>query len=169
MLVQEHPSGKLSDYVLDLLSPGERQHLERHLASCARCRQALREERTLLRDVRQTLDAASIPSSTRLNQLMPPVPKATRRRHFEIALRPALAFSVVVALFVLSLQIYMPGTNDAIPPPTATYLAATATSTPTTTVESRTQTEAPNRVTHSAAQSLTYGTPLAALYSSAHN
>ncbi len=170
MLVQEHPSKNLSDYVLDLLSPSERQRVERHLASCDRCRRALREERNLLRNVRQTLHLASSPSTTQLNQLMPPVPEASRRRRFGTVLRPALAASVVVALFVLSLQFYMPGTNGAVPAPTATHLAATATSTPTTTVESHAQSEAPNRLTSSsAAQSLAYRTPLAALYNSAHN
>lgn len=170
MLAQKHPSHKLSDYVLDLLSPAERQRVENHLARCTDCRRALNEERGLLRDVRQTIQIASGPSPARLSQLMPAPPTAARRHHFVTLLRPALAFSVVVALFVLSLQIYMPSTNGAALPPTATSLAATVTSTPTSTAEAGAEVgTALQDAGFSATQSPANRTPLAALYNSAHN
>lgn len=169
MLAHEHPSNQLSDYVLNLLSPAERRRVERHLASCDRCRNALQAERNLMRDVQKTLQIASRPSPARLGQLMPP-PAVTRRRRFEAMLRPALAFSVVVVLFVLSLQIYPPGTSNVAPPATATSLAATATSTPTSTTESTVQTEISYRIAQqSEAQLAARRTPLAALYSSVQN
>lgn len=101
---------------------------------------------------------------------MPAPPTAARRQRFETLLRPALAFSVVVALFALSLQIYLPGTNGVALPPTATSLAATVTSTPTSTAKAGAETGTTLQdADFAATQSPANRTPLAALYNSAHN
>lgn len=170
MLAQEHPSNKLSDYVLGLLSPAERQRIDRHLARCARCRQALKQERSMTREVRQTLHAATRPSPEQLTRLLPPASSVQRRRRFEAMLRPALAFSIVLVLFALSMQIDTPGARSSAPAPTATVVAATATNTPTSTTEAHAMRPAPVLLDEQPAwQSPPTGTPVAALFSFAHN
>lgn len=170
MLAQEHPSNQLSDYVLDLLSPAERQRIDRHLARCARCRRELKQERSITQEVRQTLHVATRPSQPQLTKLMPPTPLVQRRKRFEPMLRPALAFSVVLVLFAMCLQIYKPSTRSIAPAHTATVIAATATYTPTSTTEfSAAQQKRVHADDQPASQSPPIGTPMAALFSFAHN
>ena len=171
MLAQQHPSAQLSDYVLDLLAPDERRRVDDHLERCTRCREIVQRERALARDVRNTLIAAGRPQPARLWQLMPPAAAAQRRNRFESILRPALALSLLLVLFVSSLQLYASGSNGMLNTATATTLAATATTTPTTTAEPLTgATDSAEHVEVRAIPSARpVGTPVAAFFIMAHN
>lgn len=167
MWAHEHPTIEISDYILDLLSPVERERLERHFARCADCRLALSQERALIRDVRQTVLAASRPSPARLRQLMSPPPTEQRRKRFEVVLRPVLVFSILLVLFAASLHQYAPNVHGVVPP-TATTLAATATTTPTSTVSS----DSDRAVVGGDDEQLVFelaGTPVAGIYTDAHH
>ena len=171
MLAQQHPSGQLSDYVLDLLAPDERRRVDRHLERCAGCREAVRQERAIAHDVRSTLIKATRPQPARLAQLMPPVPAVRRRNRYGLFLRPALALSILLFLFVASLHLYSPGSNGMSNSATATTLAATATTTPTTTAEPHDDaTDSANFVEVRALRSAqAIGTPVAAILMMAQN
>jgi anti-sigma factor RsiW len=144
MLASEHPLNELSDYVLDLLAPEDRRRVASHVQRCEECREALRRERQLIHEVRDSLHVATRPAALRLGQLMPAPTAIGRRTRFEAMMRPALALSILLVLFLGSLQLYRPGSFGASTVATPTTLAATATVTPTGTFEPVRQETAPS-------------------------
>jgi len=170
MVAHEHPVRLLSDYVLNLLAPGERRHVERHLQRCAHCRKLVQQERAMLNDVRQTLRLATQPPVARLSQLMPPPPRSHRHKRLEVLLRPAFAFGILLLLFVGGLHLYGPDPASVPVSVTSTSLAATATLTPTSTVEpmqNDTVLLPEKNFVQSPARPA--GTPVVALFAIAHN
>lgn len=169
MVTEDHPLTKLTDYSLDLLQSDDRKAIARHLQQCPECRRIAQADQALALDIRSTLIGATRPSPTRLRQLAPSS-HAVRRQGLATLRRPALAFTIVLLLFVVGLNVY--GGTSAIVPPhhTATSVAATATLTPTSTVApldeavSRTEEQigpdSPVRLS---------GTPVAALFAIVHN
>jgi anti-sigma factor RsiW len=136
MLIQQHPSSLLSDYVLDLLSLSERRKVEQHLAFCPRCRAAVQEERALVRDVRATLVNAADAAPTRLRQLMPEPPQRRTVALEQLFWRPVAAMALVLVLFIGLTQWNQPGAGAPFVQPSATTMASTVTHTPTATVTS---------------------------------
>lgn len=70
----QHFSTQISDYLLDLLPPPERQALESHLIDCPHCRQVVLSQQQLVQTIRGTLAVATRPGPGRIAQLMPPPP-----------------------------------------------------------------------------------------------
>jgi len=140
-MIGEH--GKRSqiviDYVLGLLPAEAEREVEKHLATCERCRDAVGRERVVAAEVRQTIAAATRPDAGRLQQLMPAAPG--RRRHFpllkQMIWRPAVALALLLVLFLGVLQsdlfLGQPGSDAILSSPSATTLVATATTSPTAT------------------------------------
>lgn len=169
MLIQQHPSSLLSDYVLDLLSLSERRQVEQHLAACPRCRAAVQEERALVHDVRATLLRAGDAAPARLRQLMPEPPRRRTMALQYVFWRPIAAMALVLVLVVGLTQWNQPGAGAPFAQPSATTMAATMTHTPEaytptatgTTISAR-ATVAPDSSTADALHQPA-GTPLSAL------
>lgn len=164
MWTQDHPRAQLSDYVLELLPTDERQRVDRHLQHCTACQKIVLEERALASEARKALLAVAQPSPLRLRQLAPQPPSG-RQRSLQTFLRPALAYSLVLLLFVAGLQLYESSAAER----TATSIAATATYTPTSTLAPAAD-DAPTVKQHEGVRSPLQpaGTPVA-LLSFAHN
>lgn len=73
-------SSEISDYVLDLLSSGERDRVALHISRCSRCEQAAYAEARTVREIRLTIREVAQPAESRLRQLMPPIPDQGRLR-----------------------------------------------------------------------------------------
>ena len=67
----------LSDYVLGILPPHQKRELEQHISTCKECREALLVERSIVREVQQTVQAVPMPTARELMALMPEIPVPT--------------------------------------------------------------------------------------------
>jgi hypothetical protein len=150
---QEHVQSMIADYVLDLLTPVERLHVEEHTAACELCRSALQHEKQLALMISSTLHLATQPGNGRLQAALYssplPLPRrpVTGRRRLVI---PRISVSgaswagqlapltLVLLLLVSSLWVYLASPADPLRNPApgyfvATEMAATATATATAT------------------------------------
>ncbi len=75
-----HIESMIDDYVLNLLSPGERSRVERHVASCPKCFGTLNTERKRISGLVATLKETSSPPAQRLERLWPAVASAAGLR-----------------------------------------------------------------------------------------
>jgi anti-sigma-K factor RskA len=64
-----HIESMIDDYVLNLLPPRERAHLEHHVASCSHCLGALNAERGRTSELITTLKEISAPTDQRLERI----------------------------------------------------------------------------------------------------
>ncbi|MCP5099302.1 MAG: zf-HC2 domain-containing protein [Chloroflexi bacterium] len=142
----KHIQPKLTDYVLDLLPRPERQVVEWHVAHCAKCEQALKNERLIGTMMQRTLKQATQPANGRLRQLMPPIPQKQQRTLLGFAMQRQLAsLCVMLLLIVGGFGWYESQQNHTILPLSPTSLAVTATHTtePTLTATSTDATTVP--------------------------
>lgn len=157
----------IADYVLDLLSPVERQRVEGHLVGCADCREAVLAERQIGQFVRGTVAMATRPGSTNLTCLMPTPPTTRRFPAFSFAQwRPVLAVCMLAVLFWGGLNMWS-NTNPAGWQEPATAMAVTATQVPTMTATHTVEEEQEAEPTISADGMLSpvpAGTPIAAVW-----
>jgi hypothetical protein len=71
-----HIDSMIDDYVLNLLSPGERVRVEHHIATCPQCLGALKAERRRTSRLITTLKETSLPPAGKLEHLWPAVASA---------------------------------------------------------------------------------------------
>lgn len=145
---QQHPVALVSDYVLGLLDAEEQAQLERHVAHCPDCLEAMARERNLVAVVRSTVTSASRPNPARLAALRP---EMTRKRAGRAAVSwQRLAPVTMLLLLILStLAVQLSGgdrpLNDnlrGLLPATHTP-TATATTQPTATIAAQPPGERP--------------------------
>lgn len=123
----------ITDYVLDLLSPPERQRVEGHLVTCVACREAVQAERQVGQLVRSSVAMATRPGSSHLARLMPAPPTLRRFPAFApVAWRPLMAVCVLAILFLGGFNLFN-GSGSSTWQEPATAMAVTATSYPTVT------------------------------------
>ncbi|MFQ5398954.1 MAG: anti-sigma factor family protein [Anaerolineae bacterium] len=124
---QPHVFIQVSDYVLGLLPPEERQQVEQHAAVCAQCRSEIGRERRMSRTVRAALSAATQPAPGRLAELMPPAPQRTGWRLNFNWQRQLAPITLVLLLALGSLVLHFSARQQTWNPTSPTFLAATAT------------------------------------------
>lgn len=97
----EHPDTLLADYSVENLPPGQRAAVERHLATCARCRRRL-ESLTATAALLRALPPPALPHSFT-------VPRRARRRQALRWLLPSAFLAAAAVLFLaLSLSLAAP-------------------------------------------------------------
>jgi anti-sigma factor RsiW len=132
-----HISHQISDYVLGLLPPSEKQKLEQHAAECGECRHSLQAERQFTNTLHQTLATAATPHPTRLAKLRPAT-TTQPRWHWQIAsVQAPLALIACFMLFIMmgSLMDNFRGNGNnpiLLPAPSASSVVLTATAEPAT-------------------------------------
>ena len=142
----------LSDYVLDILSPSQKREVEQHISVCSTCHEALRLERSVVREVRQTIQAVPMPAVADLMALMPDIPAApstarprkrdsishglTRAIPSLVACwQPAIAMVTLLILFLGGMMISQPVTSGFLLLPQETDQVSTISQTsPTSTL-----------------------------------
>jgi len=90
MMMRHLTEERLNDYVDELLSVQEITEVERHLADCNDCREAVESTRSLLRQ------ASDLPDLPPARDLLPGIRSATRRRGFAPYRWGALAASLAI-------------------------------------------------------------------------
>jgi anti-sigma factor RsiW len=136
----------VDDYTLELLPADRRRSVERHAASCGRCRGLLLAERRRAGQLALTLGQTLSAPAGRLEALWPAIATAARVGPSRPALRPAsgwwlrwrVAFAVFAVGFALLGSLFrvysgLPGWLTATHTPTATAQTASPTASPTPT------------------------------------
>ena len=116
-----HSLSQLPDYVLDLLSSGDRRQVELHLSSCFQCRLALHREIITFRQVRSAVRRISQPDLARLQKLMPPIPVQGRTR-WPFLIRQQLAPPAALLAILLSGWLWQAGPSRPLALPSSTPL-----------------------------------------------
>lgn len=137
MDTQQHARQLIPDYVLGLLSPDERRHVEQHARHCAMCRDAIRRERQVAALVREAVQRSAAPPANRLRQLRPSPPHPARRYVGALA-RQLAPVTAVLALLMTVLLTQANGLGPLrtafVPTTPAPTALLTATHTPTATL-----------------------------------
>jgi anti-sigma factor RsiW len=135
MIESTHIQTKLTDYVLDLLPRQERQAVERHVAHCTECEQALQRERHVGFHVRRTLQRVTQPANGRYRHLMPAIPQKKSWLQISIhAQRQLASLSIVLMLLFVGWSWHESRQQSEIfSLPTAVAVTATYTTEPTAT------------------------------------
>jgi len=128
---------QIPDYVLGILSPGQLGTVERHVAHCTVCQNAMIRERNVGQLVRSTVNLATRPNNARIRSLMPAVPQKRRLVLRLDGWQKQLAPALIILLLILggfTLNWMLPA--GSVPSLVATAHAAPATSTytPTATI-----------------------------------
>ena len=132
-----HVTKLIPDYVLELLSTGDKERVTDHISACKECKAMLQQERQIAQLVHSTLFTATHPDGRRLRQLRPDIPRSgvsfygslTWQKSFAVAL---LLLLVIAGTFALGRDVrpsIWPNASSA----TYTSVAATDTATITAT------------------------------------
>lgn len=102
------PTDQLTDYVLELLTPTEREQVQKAVQNDDQLQAELAQEAAIGQAVRQTLTQITQPSPIRLKQLRPPIPQ--KRRWFMWG-QMQWATAVAVTSIALFLFVWLPQPN----------------------------------------------------------
>ena len=129
-MTQEHVHELITEYVLDLLPPAQRQRVEQHVKLCEQCQRSLKAEQQIRRLLHSTLQKTTAPTPRRLRQLMPTSPHRTKPMWGFSRWHKRLAPAFMVFLLLLgSLGLQLAFPIDAAPAFVNTVLAADVTAT----------------------------------------
>jgi anti-sigma factor RsiW len=126
----------LTEYVLDLLPPAEKQRLAQQIGADPALRAQVQQERQVGQLVKQTVQQAGQVDNARLARLMPAVPRQKRPFWHNPAVQQAMRQVAMVAMmFILLLGgwQWFNGSQTAVLSQTPTAIAVTATMTHTPT------------------------------------
>jgi hypothetical protein len=108
----EHIFEMIPDYVLDLSTDRQRQHVIQHVTKCRQCKLALEAERQLLSTVRVSISSATEPHPQRLVELMPVPPRVRYFRQLATTWPTQLAVvSLLIILIVGAINLNFSGTG----------------------------------------------------------
>ena len=134
MMTHEELRQQLPDYALNLLPPGQLNLVERHIAGCSSCRQAVGREREVGYLVQNTINGLTQLDSGRLRALMPDPPQKRRapwnHHGWQRQFAPVM---LILTLLFGALLTQRSGPSGGLPGFVTTAHAATATSTNTPT------------------------------------
>ncbi|MBK8900960.1 MAG: hypothetical protein IPM53_07250 [Anaerolineaceae bacterium] len=136
----------LTEYVLDLLPPTEKQRLAQQIGADPALQAQVRQERQVGQLVKQTVQQAGIIDNARLTQQMPAIPRQKRPFWHNPAAQQAMrqvAMATMMFILLLGGWQWFNGSQTAVlsQTPTAIAVTATMTHTPTATQTQQAPTE----------------------------